>query len=150
MLPDPSPHCDPETQHKPGHYREHYRHQQVNKEGQEAAEGEGDHHEEQEQHLGAEPGEEEGPTVEHGAQEEEEGEEEVEDPADDHHPQDQLVVDVQPGEDLPHCSGHLEIWRDYLLTGMQKHGSTVSAESADSYIELSQPFLADWDRSWFI
>ena len=81
---------------------------EVDEEGEEGPGDKGDDHHDQEDHVGAEPGHEESPTVEHCPEEEEEGEEDVQDPGEDEATQQGLVVDVQPVEATGNGLGHLQ------------------------------------------
>ena len=94
----PTPQEYPQPQKKSGGNGKDDGDEEVDKEGEEGPGDEGDDHHDEEDHVGAEPGHEEGSSVEHCPEEKEEGEEEVENPGEDEPAQQRLVVDVQPVE----------------------------------------------------
>ena len=94
----PTPQEYPQPQKKSGGNGKDDGDEEVDKEGEEGPGDEGDDHHDEEDHVGAEPGHEEGSSVEHCPEEKEEGEEEVENPGEDESAQQRLVVDVQPVE----------------------------------------------------
>ena len=94
----PTPQEYPQPQKKSGGSGKDDGDEEVDKEGEEGPGDEGDDHHDEEDHVGAEPGHEEGSSVEHCPEEKEEGEEEVENPGEDESAQQRLVVDVQPVE----------------------------------------------------
>ena len=99
-----APGKDPEAKDEACHNREHNCHKEINKEGHKCPTDEGDHHDEENEHVGGEPGNEQGSVVHHDAQEEEKGEEEVEDPSRKESNQQMFVVVIYlyPCETLPH------------------------------------------------
>ena len=113
FVPEQAPH----TQDQAGDHGEDYRHQQVDEEGEEAGEGEGGHHEDQDHHVRAEPRQEEVSAVLDGSGDEEEGEGEVCEPREQDRAQERLMVPVQPGHPPPHHPGHLRGGRYILGTG---------------------------------
>ena len=103
----PTPQEYPQPQKKSSSHRKDYGDKEVDEKGEEGPGDEGDDHHHQKDHVGAEPGYEESPTVEHCPEEEEEGEEDMEDPGEDEAAQQWLVVDVQPVEATGNSLGHL-------------------------------------------
>ena len=98
----------PNSQDEAGDHRKNDCYQQVDEEGEEAGEGEGGDHEDKNDHVRAEPGQEEVPPMPHSASEEEEGEGEVEKPGEEDGAKEGLMVPVQPGHRAPHHSRHLK------------------------------------------
>ena len=104
----PTPQEYPQPQKKSGGNGKDDGDEEVDKEGEEGPGDEGDDHHDEEDHVGAEPGHEEGSSVEHCPEEKEEGEEEVENPGEDESAQQRLVVDVQPVEATGNSLGDLQ------------------------------------------
>ena len=86
----------PNSQDEAGDHRKNDCYQQVDEEGEEAGEGEGGDHEDKDDHVRAEPGQEEVPAMTDGPSDEEEGEGEVDEPGEQNRTQEGLVVPVQP------------------------------------------------------
>jgi len=105
----PTPQEYPQPQKKSGGNGKDDGDEEVDKEGEEGPGDEGDDHHDEEDHVGAEPGHEEGSSVEHCPEEKEEGEEEVENPGEDESAQQRLVVDVQPVEATGNSLGDLSV-----------------------------------------
>ena len=104
----PTPQEYPQPQKKSGSNGKDDGDEEVDKEGEEGPGDEGDDHHDEEDHVGAEPGHEEGSSVEHCPEEKEEGEEEVENPGEDKSARQRLVVDVQPVEATGNSLGDLQ------------------------------------------
>ena len=104
----PTPQEYPQPQKKSGGNGKDDGDEEVDKEGEEGPGDEGDDHHDEEDHVGAEPGHEEGSSVEHCPEEKEEGEEEVENPGEDEPAQQRLMVDVQPVEATGNSLGDLQ------------------------------------------
>lgn len=105
----PAPQEYPQPEKKASGNREDDGDKEVDKEGEEGPGDKGDDHHDQQDHVGAEPWDEEGSSVEHRPEEEEEGEEDMEDPGEDESTKQGLVMDVQPVEAPGHRLGHLSV-----------------------------------------
>ena len=103
----PTPQEYPKPQEKTGSNWKDDGDKEVDEEGEEGPGDEGDDHHDQQDHVRAEPGNEERSTVQHCAKEEEKGEEDMENPGEDEAAEQRLVVFVQPAEATADCLGDL-------------------------------------------
>ena len=104
----PAPQEYPQPEKKASGNREDDGDKEVDKEGEEGPGDKGDDHHDQQDHVGAEPWDEEGSSVEHRPKEEEEGEEDMEDPGEDESTKQGLVMEVQPVEAPGNRLGNLQ------------------------------------------
>ena len=104
----PAPQEYPQPEKKASGNREDDGDKEVDKEGEEGPGDKGDDHHDQQDHVGAEPRDEEGSSVEHRPKEEEEGEEDMEDPGEDESTKQGLVMEVQPVEAPGNRLGNLQ------------------------------------------
>ena len=102
------PQVDVETQHQPTHHREHDGHQEIHKEGHECPADEGDHHDDDDGHLGHQPWEEEAPVVENATKHQHQTEEEMNHGAAYQASQEHPVMKVHPPHPPPHNLGNLQ------------------------------------------
>lgn len=105
----PAPQEYPQPEKEASTNRKDDGNEEVNKEGEEGPGDKGDDHDTEEDHVGAEPRHEEGSSVEHCPEKEEEGEEEMEHPGEKEPAKQRLVMDVEPVEATGDSLGHLSV-----------------------------------------
>ena len=108
---DLPPHDNPQAQHQASHYREDDGQEQVYEEWEECPTGEADHHEDDAEHVGDDPGNDQILPVEESSKYQHGGEDEVQSRCDHDRGQDLLVVPVKPLQAPQHSMVNLELWK---------------------------------------
>jgi len=114
---DVPPRVDPEPEDSSTEDGEHDGHQQVHEEGEEGPAHEDAGHDDQDEHIGDEPGDEKRPVLEHGTEDEKEGREEVQSDGGHKTGQEELVARIirQPVHQGNHRGGCLCIFDEVIF-----------------------------------